>query len=206
MNRRIVIDLFEGAEELDVIGPWEVLSHWVQAYPEDGWAVDLVTDDGRPRRCAKGLVLTPTAGRDEVAEPDVVIEPGGRGSRARLRDEAHLDRLRDGAARGALMASVCTGALVLAAAGLLRERPATTYHACFDELAALDATIVPRSDLRWVDDGQVVTAAGVSAGIDMALHLVGRLAGPVRGSQVQDGIEYHPAPPSWVGDAPEAGR
>ena len=95
------------------------------------------------------------------------------------------------------MSSVCTGALILAAAGLLHARPATTYHARFDELLALDATITPCPDQRWVDDGQIVTAAGVSAGIDMALHLVGRLAGPGRARQVKDGIEYHPAPPTW---------
>ena len=197
MNRRIVIDLFEGAEELDVIGPWEVLAHWCQHYPEDGFGVDLISDDGKARRCAKGLLVTPTCARDDVQQPAVVLEPGGRGSRTRLADTAHLAWLRRASEDGALVASICTGALVLAAAGLLRDRPATTYHSAFDELLALDATVTPRPDQRWVDEGQVITAAGVSAGIDMALHLVGRLVGPERAMQVQEGIEYHPAPPVW---------
>lgn len=204
MTRNIVIDLFDGAEELDVIGPWEVLAHWTQKHPDDGWRVRLVSDDGEPRRCAKGLLVAPTCARDEVPEPDVVVEPGGRGSRVRLTQEEHLRWLRTAASGGALMTSVCTGALVFAAAGLLREQPATTYHAAFGELLALDSTIEPHRDRRWVDAGAVITAAGVSAGIDVALHLVGRLAGPERARQVQDGIEYHPAPPVWDAPAPSA--
>lgn len=197
MSKRIVIDLFDGTEELDAVGPWEVLSYWTQAYPADGWRVDLATDDGQPRRCAKGLQVVPTAAKAAVPRPDLIVEPGGRGTRARLADTDHLRWLCDAAESGALVSSVCTGALILAAAGLLHARPATTYHARFDELLALDPTITPCPDQRWVDDGQIVTAAGVSAGIDMALHLVGRLAGPGRARQVQDGIEYHPAPPTW---------
>lgn len=180
MTRRIVIDLFDGTEELDAIGPWEVLSWWTQRHPDDGWRVDLVTDDGRPRRCAKGLLVTPTAAKRDVPAPAVVIEPGGTGSRSRMADAGHLAWLRQAAAGGAVVASVCTGARVLAAAGLLRGRPATTHHTALDDLAAIDATITVVHDQRWVDDGQVITAAGVSAGIDMALHLVGRLAGPAR--------------------------
>lgn len=197
MTRHIVIDLFDGAEELDALGPWEVLSSWTQHHPEDGWQVDLVSDDGMPRRCAKGLRISPTRAKAEVLRPDLVIEPGGHGSRARLADTRHVQWLRDCAEQGAAVTSVCTGTLVLAAAGLLNGRPATTYHTAFDELLALDPTITPRRDQRWVDDGQIVTAAGVSAGIDMALHLVGRLARPERARQVQDDIEYHPAPPTW---------
>lgn len=194
MSKRIVIDLFDGAEELDAVGPWEVLSYWTQAYPEDGWRVDLVTDDGQTRRCAKGLQVVPTGAKADVPRPDLIVEPGGRGARARLADTDHLRWLQDAAENRALVSSVCTGALVLAAAGLLHGRPATTHHAAFEELLALDPTITPCPDQRWVDDGQIVTAAGVSAGIDMALHLVGRLASSERARQVQDGVEYHPAP------------
>lgn len=193
MSKHIVIDLFDGTEELEAVGPWEVLSYWTQAYPEDGWRVDLVTDDGQPRRCAKGLQVTPTAAKADVTHPNLVVELGGRGSRARMSDVEHLRWLRDAADRGALVTSVCTGALVLAAAGLLHQHPATTHHTAFDELLAVDPTIRPQRDQRWVDAGPVVTAAGFAAGIDMALHLVGRLLGTERARQVQDGIEYHPA-------------
>jgi transcriptional regulator GlxA family with amidase domain len=93
------------------------------------------------------------------------------------------------------MASVCTGALVYAAAGLLKDRPATTHWASLKLLAQLDPSIDVREGERFVDDGDVITAAGVSAGIDMALHLVDRLAGTDRARQVKRGIEYEPSPP-----------
>ena len=93
------------------------------------------------------------------------------------------------------MTSVCTGALVYAAAGLLRGRPATTYWGAVDELYSLDPSVLVRPEDRWVDDGDLITAAGVSAGIDMALHLVARLAGLDRARQVRRGIQYDPQPP-----------
>jgi len=93
------------------------------------------------------------------------------------------------------MTSVCTGSLVYAAAGLLTRRPATTHWASLDRLKELDPTIDVRADDRFVDDGDVITSAGVSAGIDMALHLVSRLASPERARQVRRGIQYDPQPP-----------
>jgi transcriptional regulator GlxA family with amidase domain len=93
------------------------------------------------------------------------------------------------------MTSVCTGSLVYAAAGLLHGRPATTHWAALDLLAELDPTIELRPDDRFVDDGDVISAAGVSAGIDMALHLVDRLAGRERAREVRRGIQYDPQPP-----------
>jgi len=122
--------------------------------------------------------------------------PGGRGSRALLgADEPLHDRLRALAAGGTFMTSVCTGALVYAAAGMLRGRPATTHWDNLDELAALDATIVIRPDARYVDDGDVITAAGVSAGIDMALHLVVRLDSADAARRTKREIQYDPDPP-----------
>ncbi len=93
------------------------------------------------------------------------------------------------------MTSVCTGSLVYAAAGILRDRPATTYWSMLDYLVELDGTIEPRPDDRWVDSGEIVTAAGVSAGIDMALHLVRRLHSEERAREVKRAIQYDPAPP-----------
>ena len=103
-----------------------------------------------------------------------------------------LRRLRDG---GTLMTSVCTGALVFAAAGLLRDRPATTWWGALDRLAELDPTLEVRADDRFVDSGEIVTAAGVSAGIDMALHLVARLHSVERAREVRRYIQYDPQPP-----------
>lgn len=190
---QLQILLFDGVEELDAMGPWEVLSAWTQQYPEDGWSARLVSRDGRPVTAAKSAVLTPHEAWSD--EADLVVVPGGRGTRPLLREPEVLAWLNRAHARGALVTSVCTGALVLAAAGLLRGRAATTYHSAFEELLALEPDCLPDREARWLDSGEVVTAAGVSAGIDMALHLVDRLAGTPRDRQVRRAIQYDPLPP-----------
>ena len=125
----------------------------------------------------------------------VHIYPGGLGTRPQLEDESQLSWVRQQRLVVPLMTSVCTGSLVFAAAGLLAHRPATTHWNSLETLAQLDPTIEVRADERFVDDGDVVTSAGISAGIDMALHLVSRLAGIDRAREVRRGIQYDPAPP-----------
>jgi transcriptional regulator GlxA family with amidase domain len=193
--RHIGILLFQDVEELDAVGPYEVLAHWTQQYPEDGWSVSCMSNDGDPVRAAKGLVLGAHHSVAEAPPLDVLLHPGGRGTRPLLRNNAHLDWIRAQRKTVPLMTSVCSGSLVYAAAGLLAGRPATTYWAALDELRALDATTELRADDRFVDAGDVITSAGVSAGIDLALHLVVRLAGADRARQVRRGIQYDPAPP-----------
>jgi transcriptional regulator GlxA family with amidase domain len=188
---RIGILLFPGVEELDAIGPWEVLSWWTRAHPDDGWAVTTLSRSGGMVECAKGLTVHAHHSYDDVPPLEVLLYPGGRGTRAHLRDDAQLDWVRRQRADVRLMTSVCTGALVYAAAGLLSGRPATTHWASLDLLADLDPTIDVRAEERFVDDGDVIT----SAGIDMALHLVARLVGPERAREVRRGIQYDPAPP-----------
>jgi len=194
-RRHIGIVLFDDVEELDAVGPWEVLAHWTQAHPQDGWAVSCLSHDGRPVTAAKGLVIGAHHPFARAPALDVLIHPGGQGTRRLVRDPDHLDWIRAHRASASLMTSVCTGALVLAAAGLLEGRPATTFWDAIDELRALDPSIDIRADERWVDDGDVITSAGVSAGIDMALHLVDRLAGGDRARQVTRAIQYDPRPP-----------
>src|SRR6188472_1052461 len=126
---------------------------------------------------------------------DVLVYPGGVGTRRELADETVLERLRELRDAGTLMTSVCTGSTVYAAAGLLRDRPATTYWGSLDRLATIDPTIEVRPDDRFVDSGEVVTASGVSAGIDMALHLVSRLHSVERARDVRRYIQYDPEPP-----------
>lgn len=191
----IGILLFENYEELDAIGPWEVLSHWTHEFGDDGWSVVTFSADGRPVRAAKGLLVTPDHSYGSVPPLDVLVYPGGQGTRAQLRDTAHLDWVRRQRETVPLVTSVCTGSLVLAAAGLLAHRPATTHWASLGLLAELDPTIDVRADDRFVDDGDIITAAGVSAGIDMALHLVARLTSTERARQVRRGIQYDPQPP-----------
>ena len=193
--KHIGILLFDGTEELDAIGPWEVLSSWTQNYPEDGYQVSCLSRTGDPVRCAKGMVVHAHHSYADSPPLEVLIYPGGRGTRAHLDDEAQLDWVRRQRSAVPLMTSVCTGSLVYAAAGLLTGRPATTHWGSLDVLAELDPTIDVRPDARFVDDGDIITASGVSAGIDMALHLVQRLAGTQRAREVRRAIQYDPAPP-----------
>ncbi len=194
-DRRIGIVLFDDVEELDAVGPWEVLAHWTRTYPQDGYDVLCLSPDGRPVTAAKGLQLGAHASFAGAPDLEVLVHPGGQGTRPLLRESGHLDWVRDQRARVPLLTSVCTGALVYAAAGLLRGRPATTHWAAVEELRALDPDIDIRAEERWIDDGDLITAAGVSAGIDMALHLVARLAGLDRAREVRRGIQYDPQPP-----------
>jgi len=192
---RIAFFVFEGAEELDWVGPWEVLAAWALGWPEDGIETFTVSQDEGPVTCAKGLRFLPDHTWDTAPEFDVLIYPGGHGTRPQIGDETILSRLRALAGDGILMTSVCTGSLVYAAAGLLDGAPATTHWEYLDQLGNLGTDIEVRPDDRFVDNGSVITAAGVSAGIDVALHLVARLHSPERARQVRRYIQYDPEPP-----------
>lgn len=190
MTRHIGILLFPDVEELDAVGPWEVLSYWTQTFPDDGFSVSCLARDGGVVPCAHGLGVVAHHSFDDAPPLEVLVHPGGRGTRPLLHDEAHLEWVRARRGQVPLMTSVCTGSLVYAAAGLLTNRPATTHWTAMDQLAELDPTIDVRADDRYVDDGDVVTSTGVSAGIDMALHLVSRLGGVDHARQVARNIQY----------------
>lgn len=195
MTTRIGIFVFEGAEELDWAGPWEVLAFWAKQWPDDDVEVFTLSREPGPITCAKGLRVLTDYTWDDAPQMDVLVYPGGRGTRAHLGDESIREWVTRLAKDGALMTSVCTGSLVYADAGLLDGRPATTYWSELDLLASLGEGIEVRADDRFVDSGDVVTAAGVSAGIDMALHLVARLHSEKRAREVRRGIQYDPEPP-----------
>jgi transcriptional regulator GlxA family with amidase domain len=191
----VAIAVFEGVEELDFVGPWEVLSGWRSLYPDDV-DVHLIGDDTEPVTCAKGMRVLPQRTWNDLGHIDVLVYPGGRGTRAQLGDDRIRARLRSLRESGRLMTSVCTGALVFADAGLLDGLPATTHWNAFDELLPLGRDIEPRPDDRFVDNGAIVTSAGVSAGIDMALHLVARLGSAQKAREVRRSIQYDPEPPA----------
>ena len=194
-TKHIGILLFDDVEELDAVGPWEILANWTLTHPQDGWTVSFVSKDGQPVRAAKGLVLGAHHSFADVPPMRVLIHPGGQGTRTLMRDEDHLTWVRGQRASVSLMTSVCTGALVYAAAGLLARRPATTHWEWLKLLHELDPSIDVQDSARFVDDGDVITSAGVSAGIDMALHLVVRLAGGDRARAVRRDVQYDPQPP-----------
>ncbi len=195
MTLGIGIFLFDGCEELDWAGPWEVLSAWAHGWSEDQAQVFTVAQRDGPVRCAKGLTVIPDHGWDSAPPIDLLVYPGGRGTRLQIGDEAIKEWLHELASNGALMTSVCTGALVFAGAGLLNGRPATTHWGSIELLGTLGSEIDVRPDARFIDDGDVITAAGVSAGIDMALHLVARLHSVERAVEVRRYIQYDPEPP-----------
>jgi transcriptional regulator GlxA family with amidase domain len=192
--KKIGIFLFEGAEELDWAGPWEVLSTWSTFHPEEAEAFTFAQTEG-PITCAKGLRVLPQYVLKDAPKIDVLVYPGGQGTRDQLGDEEIRGWLRGLSEAKALITSVCTGSLVLADAGLLNGRAATTHWASLDFLATLGEDLEVRKDDRFVDTGDVITAAGVSAGIDMALHLIARLESRDRAAEVRRYIQYDPEPP-----------
>ncbi|MER7780065.1 DJ-1/PfpI family protein [Streptomyces sp. NPDC096191] len=182
--------LFEDVEELDAVGPWEVLGFWASHIATASARVLTVAPRCGVVRGSKGLGLVADHAVDDGVQLDLLVHPGGSGTRALVKDEAHLEWLRTLHGRGTVLASVCTGSLVLAAAGLLSGRPATTHRDYLSKLAKIDSSIDVRRGPRYVDDGTVVTSAGVSAGIDMALGLVARYDSPEAADATRSGIQY----------------
>jgi transcriptional regulator GlxA family with amidase domain len=193
---KTTILIFDGLTALDAIGPYEVL----RSVP--GWEVEFVGPRAGEIRTDSGhLGLAADSSIDDVGETDVVLVPGGAGNRALLRDEALLGWLREIDETTTYTTSVCTGSLVLGAAGLLEGRRATGHWLHLERLREYGADPVGG---RFVEDGKLITAAGVSAGIDMALHLVGREVGPEVAQAVQLAIEYDPQPPFDAGSPAKA--
>ena len=189
----IAIPIFDNITALDVVGPYEVLSR------VPGARVSFVAQEPGPKRTENGmLALVADRALSELPSPDVVVVPGGFGTRALVADQELLDWLRDAHASSTWTTSVCTGALLLAAAGILNGLRATTHWLQYDLLRPYGVTPVAE---RIVRQGKIITAAGVSAGIDMALMLAGEIAGPELAHGIQLGIEYDPEPP-FAGGSP----
>jgi putative intracellular protease/amidase len=187
----IAILLFDGITALDAVGPFEVLSRLPGANVRFvGEGPGIVETDNRM------LGLRVTHALTGVRTPQVVVVPGGPGSRRIARDEPVLEWLRAAHETTIWTTSVCTGSLILGAAELLRGVPATTHWTAMDELAALGAMPVRE---RVVLHGRIATGAGVSAGIDLALTLAARLAGPDVAREIQLTLDYAPQPPFNAG-------
>lgn len=193
---KIAILLFDRLTVLDAIGPYEVLSRL------PGTELSFVAQTAGEKRSDTGrLGLMADVELSACTDQDVVLVGGGEGNRPLLKDAELLDWLREVDRTSTWTTSVCTGALVLGAAGLLEGKRATTHWAYLDHLEQFGATPVAE---RVVEDGKVMTAAGVSAGIDMALTLAARIAGDDVAKAIQLGIEYDPAPPFDTGSPAKA--
>jgi transcriptional regulator GlxA family with amidase domain len=193
---QISILIFDGITALDAIGPYEVLRN------VPGWEVAFVGKEvGEVRTDSGALGLSVDHAIADRRAADILLVPGGEGNRALMEDDEVLEWVREVDRGTKWTTSVCTGSLVLGAAGLLAGKRASGHWLYLDPLREFGAEPVGG---RWVEDGKVVTAAGVSAGIDMALHLVGREAGPEVAQAVQLGIEYDPQPPFDAGSPEKA--
>lgn len=190
MSVEIGLLVFPNVQQLDLTGPYEVFASWPEA------RVRLVWKSREPVLSSTGLRLEPDVAFDDCPQLDVVCAPGGVGVNPLLADEAVLGFLRRQAASARFVTSVCTGALALGAAGLLRGKRATTHWASFDLLAAFGA--IPTHG-RVVRDGALMTGGGVTAGIDFALTLVAELAGLPTAQAIQLYLEYAPEPPLNAG-------
>jgi putative intracellular protease/amidase len=190
------IPIFDRVTALDAVGPYEVLSRL------PGATVHFIADVPGPKRTENGmLALNADVTFDELTDPEVIVFPGGFGTRALMEDETVLNWVRAAHETSEWTTSVCTGSLVLAAAGILDGLEATTHWLVLDALRPFGVTPVER---RVVEQGKVITAAGVSSGIDMALGLAAKIAGEDLAQAIQLGIEYDPQPPHGSGSTAKA--
>ncbi|KAH7287539.1 hypothetical protein KP509_32G061100 [Ceratopteris richardii] len=195
----VAIPLFHRFTALDAVGPYEAL-HMVP-----GLTVRFVSArEGEAIAADMGMLrLLSTASFADLQQPDIIVVPGGPGSFAALSDPLFMDWLKQAHTTSTYTTSVCTGSLALGAAGLLEGLHATCHWSCYKDLAAFGA--VP-SEQRVIQQGKIITSAGVSSGIDMALHLISLLKGEEVAKMVQLLIEYDPQPPYDVGAPSKAGE
>jgi len=199
MTLKIGILIFDDVEELDFVGPWEVFTmgnemakRGGQPEPHD---VFLIAEKDAPVRCAKGMRVLPDKTTANCGALDVLLVPGGQGTRREVNNQALFGWIANVAKSAKWITSVCTGAMLLTAAGPAKGKKVTTHWAFVETLRARNEASEVLTHYRYVRDGNVVTAAGVSAGIDMALWLTGEWHGPDFARTVQRGMEYDPAPP-----------
>lgn len=199
----IGILIFDDIEELDFVGPWEVWNMVNTVNRSRGEAdavrVRLISPEGGQVRAVKGLRVISDAAMAEVDSLDIICVPGGQGARPLIQQGDVVDWVAQISKTCTWITSVCTGAFMLSKAGLTNDKRLATYWGAFDEFKALGlkGTLVPH--VRYVRDGNVVSSAGVSAGIDMALWLVGEIYNPQFARDVQRAMQYDPAPP-YAGD------
>lgn len=191
MTRNVAILLFDEVEVLDFCGPFEVFGvAGLRGGGERPFSVYTVAEKAGPIKARNGLSVNPAFTFADCPQPDILLVPGGQGTRKQIHNEELVNWVREQAGRVELLLSVCTGALVLAKAGLLEGLAATTHFRAFDELAALAPNTTLCPEKRYVDNGNIVLSAGVSAGIDMALYVVGRLLGEEQSNETARYIQY----------------
>lgn len=189
-TRNVGIVVFDQVEVLDFAGPYEVFSVTGEVIDPDSFHVYLVAESAKPVEGRNGFTVVPHYTFTDCPETDILIVPGGPGTRVEEKNPAMLDWVTAKAEPAELVLSVCTGARILAMTGLLDGLEATTHWVSIDELKEMAPKATVYDDRRFVDNGKVVTSAGVSAGIDMSLHIVARLCGEKAAAETAHFMEY----------------
>lgn len=195
MTKTIGIVLYPDFEELDAIGPYEVFGMFA-GMTSGAWQVVTIAESAGPVRSHSGLRVVADHSFDDAPPLEVIVVPGGLGSRAAVNDRRCVDFVRSAGGTAKWRTSVCTGAFILHESGLLSGKKVTTHWGAIDMLRRLPGVEVV-DDERYVHDGNVLTSAGVSAGIDMALYLVSLLEDEQTALNVQKMMEYYPKPPAF---------
>ncbi len=190
----IGIILFDDFEELDAIGPWEVF-RVAEELSEGKLTCEMTSLASHKVIAKKGLQVDVPNIMTKDSRYDLILLPGGEGSRTLIADDRVLEIIKHIASSATWVTSVCTGSLVYAKAGLLEGKKCTSHHSCLEFLTQLSPTCEVVRNNRFVQDGNIVTSAGVSAGVDMALWLVGQIFTPEFAREVQHFMEYYPEPP-----------
>lgn len=190
MRRTVALLLFDGVEVLDFAGPFEVFAVTDELRSHDAFNVVTVAPSLGEVRARNGLRVVPDYALEDCPQQQVLVVPGGRGTRALLGSHVLIEWIRSRSLASEVTMSVCTGSLLLARAGLLDGLRVTTHHGALDELRQLAPKAVVDPGARFHDNGRIVTSAGVSAGIDCSLHLVGRLLGAGASAATAAQMEY----------------
>jgi transcriptional regulator GlxA family with amidase domain len=190
MRRNVAILIFDAVEVLDFAGPFEVFAVTDELQDHAVFNTFTLAEGPGTVRAVSGLKVVPDHTLESAPSPDVLVVPGGFGTRALLQRPALLEWIRGRARRAEITLSVCTGALVLAKAGLLDGLRVTTHHEALDLLRGLAPAATVDPSRRFHDNGAILTAAGISAGIDCALHVVARLAGTAAAEATMRYMEY----------------
>lgn len=189
-QRTVALLVFNDVEVLDFAGPFEVFSVTAELNDPKPFAVTVVAEGLAPIRARNGLSVNPDVAIADCPAADILVVPGGQGTRREINNPAMVEWIASVAAKAELVLSVCTGSLLLAKAGLLDGLTATTHHKTFDLLRELAPRTTVVEDRRFVDNGTVVTSGGISAGIDMSLHIVARLLGEATAERTASYMEY----------------
>ena len=189
-TRNLAILIFADVEVLDFCGPFEVFSVANRFVEPAAVSVFTVAEKPCPVIARNGLSVNPRYRFDDCPDPHLLLVPGGQGTRTELHNPAVIEWIKRVAISAELVLSVCTGALLLAKAGLLDDLEATTHHGAIDLLRQLAPRTIVHSDRRFVDNGRVICSAGIAAGIDMSLHVVAKLHGEEVALQTARQMEY----------------